>query len=219
MKTIFPHDVRMPRSLWWAALVLLLLAALISGESRAGDGGLYGPAAPPGSAFVRVFNASDTEDLSARVGNQTLADIPAWKASEFVFLPAGTHAFAAGDSQQSLSLLAGRYYTVVAGGGKLRLVDNDPYSNRLKALLILYNMTGDSGLSLRTNDGATVVIPDVATSASGSREVNPSRVQLALYKGDQKVAEAPPVTLARGQAFSLFVLGDASTPRLSWAVN
>lgn len=200
-------------------LAMVAMMFMTSMVAQAGDGGLYGPVAPPGSAFIRVFNASDTDELTAKVGNESIADIRAWNASDFIFLPAGTHRLVAGSSDQSVTLAAGRYYTAVAGSGSVKLLDNDNSGNRLKALLILYNLTGNRALSLRTKDGGTEVIPGVAAAASGKREVNPSKVQLAVYDGDKKLADAPPVTLARGQAFSLFVVGDAGAPRLAWAVN
>ena len=207
------------RSVLSMILALAALAFMTSMVAQAGDGGLYGPVAPPGSAFIRVFNASDTDELTAKVGNESIADIRAWGASDFIFLPAGTHPIAAGGASGSVTLAAGRYYTAVAGADGVKLLDNDNSGNRLKALLILYNLTGKSALSLRTQDGSTVVIPDVASTASGKREVNPSKVQLAVYDGDKKIADAPPVSLARGQAFSLFVVGDAGSPRMAWAIN
>lgn len=200
-------------------LALLAMTFMTSMVAQAGDGGLYGPVAPPGSAFIRVFNATDTDELTAKVGNESIADIRAWGASDFIFLPAGTHPLSAGPASASVTLAAGRYYTAVAGAGGVKLLDNDNSGNRLKALLILYNLTGNSALSLRTQDGGTVVIPAVASAASGKREVNPSKVQLAVYDGDKKLADAPPVSLARGQAFSLFVVGDGATPRMAWAIN
>lgn len=206
------------RSVLSMIVALVAMMFMTSMVAHAGDGGLYGPVAPPGSAFIRVFNASDTDELTAKVGNESIADIRAWNASDFIFLPAGTHQLSAGSTNDSVTLAAGRYYTAVAGSGPVKLLDNDNSGNRLKALLILYNLTGKSALSLRTKDG-TEVIPGVAAAASGKREVNPSKVQLAVYEGDKKLADAPPVTLARGQAFSLFVVGDASAPRLAWAVN
>lgn len=200
-------------------LALAAVALMTSMVAPAGDGGLYGPTAPPGSAFIRVFNASDADDLETRVGNETIADVGSWKASDFVFLPAGTHQISGGGASKSVSLSADRYYTAVIGGGGVRLLDNDNTGSKLKALVILYNLTGSAGLSLRTQDGGTVVIPDVATDASGKREVNPAKVQLAVYKGDQKVGDVPPVSFTRGQAFSLFVVGDTGTPRMAWAIN
>lgn len=214
-----PKSVPPIRQPLWMIAALCLVVLIGSKATLAGDGGLYGAAAPAGSAFIRVFNASDADDVQAQVGNETINDIRAWNASEFIFLPAGTHRLSLGSLEQSLTLAAGRYYTAVAGQGGVRLLDNDNAGNRLKALLILYNLTGDSALSLRTQDGGTTVIGGVGKDASGKREVNPAKVQLAVFSGDQKLADAPPVTLARGQAFSLFVVGDADAPRLAWAVN
>lgn len=216
-----PADPRrgLRRGILSMILALAVVALMTSVVAPAGDGGLYGPTAPPGSAFVRVFNASDADDLETRVGNETIADVGAWKASEFIFLPAGTHQVSGGGASKSVSLSADRYYTAVLDGSSVRLLDNDNTGNKLKALVILYNLTGNAGLSLRTHDGGTVVIPDVAKDASGKREVNPAKVQLAVYQGDQKLGDAPPVSFARGQAFSLFVVGDNGTPRMAWAVN
>ncbi|MGH8517748.1 MAG: alginate O-acetyltransferase AlgF, partial [Panacagrimonas sp.] len=213
-----PQGVGRSRGILAMILALAALALMTSVVAPAGDGGLYGPTAPPGSAFIRVFNASDTDDLETRVGNETISDVGAWKASDFVFLPAGTHQLSGGGASKSVSLSAERYYTAVVGGGTVRLLDNDNTGSKLKALVILYNLTGNAGLSLRTQDGGTVVIPDVASDASGKREVNPAKVQLAVYKGDQKLGDVPPVSFARGQAFSLFVVGDGS-PRMAWAIN
>lgn len=207
------------RGILMMILALAALALMTSFVAPAGDGGLYGPTAPPGSAFIRVFNASDADDLETRVGNETISDVGSWKASEFIFLPAGTHQLSGGGASKSVSLSAERFYTAVVGGGTVRLLDNDNTGSKLKALVILYNLTGNAGLSLRTQDGATVVIPDVANEASGKREVNPAKVQLAVYKGDQKLGDAPPISFARGQAFSLFVVGDAGSPRMAWAIN
>lgn len=212
-----PGSVR--RGILSMFLALLALMYMTSMVAEAGDGGLYGPSAPPGSTFVRVFNASPAEDLEVKVGNQTVSDVSAWNASDFIFLPAGAQTVAAGSLQKQVTLSADRYYTAVVDGTSVRLLDNDNTGSRLKASLILYNLTGSGNLSLRTQDGATVVIPDVATNASGKREVNPAKVQLAVYSGDKKLGDAPPVSLARGQAFSLFVVGDAGAPRMAWAIN
>jgi alginate O-acetyltransferase complex protein AlgF len=201
------------------ALILALLLSSAFHLAYAGEAALYGPTAPPGSAFIRVFNASDADDVEARVGNETVPDIRAWSASEFIFLPAGTHALSAAGSEGPVTLAADRFYTAVVGTGAPRLLENDNSGNRLKALLIVYNLSGQERISLRTQDGATTVVEPVAKNASGTRQVNPAKVQLAVYGGDTKLADAPPMTLARGKAFSLFVVDTGTGPRLSWAVN
>ena len=72
-------------------------AALIAAHAaRAGDEALYGPAAPPGSAFVRVFNGTPQSLLDARVGTEDFNEIPPYDASEFTFLPPGSYSLSAG---------------------------------------------------------------------------------------------------------------------------
>lgn len=208
-----------PALLPMLARLVVMIALLLPARSSADDAALYGPAAPAGSAFIRVFNASDDPELEVRVGDEMISEITPWNVSDFIFLPAGNHVIAATGEQQSAQLVAGRYYTAVAGAGGIELLDNAYSANRLKSQVILYNLTGSSALSLRTRDGATEVISDVAAAAHGSREVNPAPVQFVLYEGDQRLADAPSVRLARGRVFSLFAVGDADKPRLVWAVN
>lgn len=203
-----------------AAVPLLGLALGLSPQSAlAGDAALYGPSAPPGSAFVRVFNTSDQADLIAKVGGETIDEVPAWGASEFVFVPAGSHAISIGSASTTASLKADRYYTAVADKGAVRLLDVERYSNRLKALLIVYNLTDSKSLSLRTADGKTPIVAGVATGSLGSREVNAAKVTLAVYDGETAVGTPPAVNLQRGKAASLFVVGDASAPRFVWSLN
>lgn len=213
------HGLAQHASVLLPALALLFVALAVSGRASANDAALYGPAAPAGSAFVRVFNASDNPELEVRVGDEVLTDIPPWNVSDFVFLPAGDHAVVAGDQRHSSTLAAGRYYTAVAGPDRLQLLENAYPENRLKAVVILYNLTDAPSLSLHTQDGGTEVIGAVAAAEQGQREVNPAPVQFAVHDQDGPVADAPSVRLARGRVFSLFALGDTERPRLVWAVN
>ena len=201
------------------AFILIVLAMFVLvPASRADDKALYGPDAPPGSAFIRVFNASGTSEVVPQVGNDALDEVDAWEASEFGFVPAGQHAVRVGGASRTVTLAADRYYTAVADGSSIHLIENEQFSNRLKALIILYNLT-DEELSLKTSDGSVKVIEPVAQDSFGQREVNPARVQLAVYNGVQKLASAPQVNLARGKAFSLFAVGNSDAPRLVWASN
>jgi len=199
-------------------LTTALLALAPAGAARAGDEGVYGPAAPPDAAFVRVFNATTQVDLEARVGGEALGEIPAFGASEFVFLPAGTHTLVAGSLRQPLRLERGKFYTAALAGGGLRLLENERYANRLKALVIVYNLVDGATLSLRTPEGRDVV-GDVGANSFGTREVNAIRASLALFDGSRKVADLKPVSLERGRAFSLFVAGPRERPVTSWVVN
>ena len=196
-----------------------LAAALApAGAARAGDEGVYGPVAPPDAAFIRVFNATAQPELEARVGDKVLGEIPAFGASEFVFVPEGAHTLSAGKATQPLNLKRGKYYTAALEGSQWRVIENERYGNRLKALVIVYNLVDGATLSLRTPDGKPVV-ENVAANGFGSREVNAVKVSLALFDGPKKVADVRPMNLERGRAFSLFVAGSREQPVTSWVVN
>jgi alginate O-acetyltransferase complex protein AlgF len=185
---------------------------------HAGDEGVYGPVAPPDSAFIRVFNATAQGELEGRIGDKVLSDIGAFGASDFVFLPAGKYTLTVGAVSQPVTLKPNRYYTAALEGKDLRLLDNDRYSNRLKALLIVYNLVDGSTMSLKTADGRAVV-ENVAANSFGTREVNAVKVNLALFDGAKQVAEVKPMNLERGRAFSLFVAGSREQPVTAWVVN
>lgn len=185
----------------------------------ADDAALYGPEAPPGSAFIRVLNASAQADLAAQAGNTVFDDVPAWSVSDFEYLPPGPVRIVAGDASTQATLQSNRYYTAIVDDRGLRLLDNEGYDNSLKALIILYNLTDAEDLSLRTTDGATTIVDAVDRERYGTRQVNAARARLAVFAGDRNVAETPTVTLSRGKAFSLFAVGPSSAPRLVWSMN
>lgn len=60
------------------------------------------------------------------------------------------------------------------------------------------NLSG-SKLTLKTTDGKTDVVKDVDPQSHGDREINPVKVNLALFDGSKKVSDLKPVTLARGE--------------------
>ena len=199
-------------------LATALLAGLALLPARAADEGVYGPVAPPNSAFVRVFNATAQPELQARIADKTTDEIPAFGASEFVFLPPGKYTLAAGAVSQPVTLEANKFYTAALEGKEFRLLQNERYTNRLKALVIVYNLVDGSTLSLKTPDGRPVV-ENVGPNSIGSREVNAVKVNLAVFDGAKKLADVKPMNLERGRAFSLFVAGDKDQPVTSWVVN
>jgi alginate O-acetyltransferase complex protein AlgF len=202
-----------------ARIALVATALLAAAAARAGDEGIYGPDAPPDSAFLRVFNATPQPLEDVRLGAEDIGEVHAYQASEFVFVAPGTHTLSAGPLTRPVKLAADRYYTAVLQDGRFALLDNERYHNRLKALVIVYNLVDAGALSLRTGDGRAAVVDAVAPNAFGTREVNAVRTTLALYEGNRRVAPVPPVTLERGRAFSLFVAGSKQQPVPVWVVN
>ncbi len=201
----------------WSGLTLAL-ALVIASPAGADDEGVYGPSAPAGSAFLRVYNGTAQQEVDAHIADKTLDNIGAYAASDFVFLPPGQYTLTAGAASQSMTLKADRYYTAALDGKSFHVVDNDRYTNKLKALVMLYNFVDGTNLSLRTADGRPVV-DKVSGNAFGQREVNPVKVTLALYDGEKKLSEVKTITLERGHVFGLFATGSKDQPVTSWVTN
>jgi alginate O-acetyltransferase complex protein AlgF len=194
-----------------AAFVLVLSATSASA-------GLYPPAAPPGSAFIRVFNATTQPKVPAQIGDKSLGDTPSLEASPYIFLPPGSYKAKIGTASADVPLQGSKCYTAALEESGVHLFEQDCFNRQLKALVSVFNL-GEKPVSLKTADGTQAVVEDVAANKSGHREVNPVKASLALYSGETKVADVKPMTLERGKTFSLFVTGSATQPVLIWSVN
>jgi alginate O-acetyltransferase complex protein AlgF len=193
----------------------VLAIALVAG-SPAARAQLYAREAPPGSTFVHVFNATAATGVPVQVGDKVLPALLPYTATAFMFLPPGEHNVQAGGHKQSFKLEGTHYYTVVSSAEGLKLYEAHEPLTKLKALIGLYNLMPSTTLALKTADGATPVFESVAPSSSAQRTINPLKVSFALFNGDKKLADVPPVPLDRGQSYSLFVCGTESTPVLVW---
>ena len=199
----------------WTSYACALALGLGALHAEAGEGGLYAPNAPKGSAFVRAYNAGNSE-LSVSVGNTDLSDIAPLASSDFSFLPAGSYSAQVGSANLPVQLDADRYYTLVNQPGSApKLVEEPPFHNKQKALLRVQNLS-DSALTLKTADGKTPVVEAVAPNGRGEREINPVKVGLALFDGERKVSDLKPVSLARGEVVCLYVTGSAGKLSPVW---
>lgn len=199
----------------WTSYACALVLGLGAVQAQADEGGLYGPQAPKGSAFVRAYNAASNE-LSVNVGNTALTEVPPLGSSDFKFLPAGNYSAQVGGSNLSVKLEADRYYTLVSQAGKApQLVEEPPFRNKQKALLRVQNLS-DAKLTLKTADGKTPVVADVAPQGRGEREINPVKVGLALFDGDRKVSDLKPVSLQRGEVVCLYITGSGGKLSPVW---
>lgn len=199
-----------------ARLIAAMTFCVASGAVFAG---LYPPAAPPGSAFVRVFNDTIQPNLTARIGDKSIHGVAAYGASGYVFLAPGSYPSQIGGASKSLTLSGSHCYTAALTGGGIELFDQPCFDSQIKSLVALYNLEDGTTLSLRTADGKTTAIKGVAAGQAGHREVNAITAHFAVFNGDKKLADAKPVSLERGKAFSLFVTGSAAQPNLIWVVN
>ncbi|PVZ12402.1 MULTISPECIES: alginate O-acetyltransferase AlgF [unclassified Pseudomonas] len=193
-----------------AGLSMLSLNAFAGGDSA-----LY-PTAPAGSAFVRVYNAS-SQEVTPSIGTAKFTPIAPQKSSAYSFLPGGSYTAQLGGTSLPVKLDSNKYYTVVNETSAAKLVEESKFDNKQKARVDVQNLT-DKPLTLKTADGKTAVVEDVAPGKSGQREINPVKVSLALFSGATKVADVKPVSLERGQITSLFVTGSGSNVKAEWVV-
>ncbi|WP_372877043.1 alginate O-acetyltransferase AlgF [Pseudomonas sp.] len=199
----------------WMSYACALALSVGALHAQAGDGALYAPNAPKGSAFVRAYNAGNAE-LSVSVGNTELSDIAPLGSSDFSYLPAGSYSAKVGSSTLPVKLDANRYYTLIdQPGSEPKLVSEAAFSNKHKAMLRVQNLS-DSTLSLKTADGKAAVVDNVAPDGNGEREVNPVKISLALFDGDKKISDLKPVALARGEVVSLYITGKGSQLSPVW---
>ncbi|WP_084147846.1 alginate O-acetyltransferase AlgF [Deinococcus frigens] len=175
---------------------LLVLALLLSSGATAQEG-LYDPAPPPNSAFVRVLDVP-----AATLGGKAVA-AEKGAASPYVVIAQGDFAVKAGTVSGRLKVEAGNFYSVVTSGGKLVLLTDQAAENRAKALLTIYNLSKASRVDLKTADGKTAVVSGVRSGESGSRAVNGVTVDLSAFDGSKALGTLRGIRLERGNAYAL----------------
>ena len=201
----------------WAGRIALLGA--LAAVAQIASAGLYPRAAPPGSAFVRVFNATNQANVSGKVGDKAIPATPPMDASTYVFVDPGEKPASVGSQQQNIKFDGSRCYTLAVTPNGIQSFEQDCFNSQLKSLLSVFNLIDGASVNVRIAESGTKVIEDVAPKSSGHREVNPAKATLAVYNGDTKIGDAKPMQLERGKVFSLFVTGSASDPKLAWVIN
>ncbi|PMY40034.1 alginate O-acetyltransferase [Pseudomonas sp. GW456-L14] len=204
-----------PRRLAKAITLAAGMSVLSLHAFAGGDAALYGPTAPKGSSFVRIYNASNQE-VSATVGSTSLSDVAPLASSDFSFMPGGDYTAKVGSQSVPVKLAADHYYTLVNNAsGQPQLIEEPPFKNKQKSLVRVQNLS-DKALTLKTADGKTDVVQSVAAKGRGEREINPVKVSFALYEGEKKVSDLKPVALERGEAAVLYVTGNGSSLSPVW---
>jgi alginate O-acetyltransferase complex protein AlgF len=182
-------------------LALPCLFALAT-AALAQDTGLYDPAPPANSAFVRVLNAPTASLADKTVTAEKNA------ASSYVVIPQGEFTAKVGATSGKLKVEAGKFYSVIVTGTALKLLIDKAADNRAKALLTVYNLSKVGSVDLKTADGKTSVISGIKPGESGNRAVNGITVDLAAFDKTKLLGSLKGVKLERGNAYAL-VLTDA----------
>ncbi|MCB9759859.1 MAG: alginate O-acetyltransferase AlgF [Alphaproteobacteria bacterium] len=198
-----------------------MIAALLLATSALAADGLYAPAPPPGSAFVRVVNATDAPTKGVAVAGKPLGALEPGACSPYVVVPEGARSAALGGGlKASVEVHGGAFYTIGVLPGPQQLVLEDATNpNLARARVTLYNLSGAPSVDLKLADGAQTVVAGVAPGETGHRVVNPVSADLAVFAGDAPVETFTGLHLERGAAYSVFVTGAPGALSASWVVD
>jgi len=200
---------------WGIILVTIILMIGMMSRAVANEDALYGPVAPPGSAFIRVVNLSSQTLPEAKAGNETFRNISAYSGSPYQFFSPGTMKFHVLNTNLSFALATGHYYSlVVLANGITKVIEDLGKPDQRKATISVYNLSAVETVSLKTADGKVAVVENIAKGSRQDRAINPVKVALALYSPEPTAVAA--MTLERGQVLSLFVTGDKSQLISTW---
>lgn len=189
--------------------ILILLSSALAQDTH----GLYAPASPPDSAFVRLINASALPLSAALNGKVTL--VPKASIGTYLIIPQGSVAAKSGKVSMNLPVSAGKFYSAVWNGKTFRLMADASADDRAKALLTVYNLSKAPLLDLKTADGKLSVVSGVKPGESGNRAVNGITVDLVAFNGPKMVATFKGVSVERGSAYAIVVTDSGSSLTVS----
>ena len=206
-------------------MMILCMAAmwLPAGQALAvnADTGLYDPAPPPGSAFVRFLSAYQKNGSNeSKINGKTLEYVDFGEVSSYFVAPKGKTDIVVGKARESADLAEGGYYTVILKNENDIEVVADPLNDNLsKAQIIFYNLMPGKTLSLKTSGGNVDIVPSVAAGKSGSRQLNPVNVPVAVYDEDRILRDLGGLPLERGRSYSVVAYPDNAVRQIASTTN
>lgn len=217
--------------------VIALLATFFVIAPIAAQESVYGPAAPPGAGFVRVFNAGSGE-IATDIGTVRFGPTPPGAVTPYRPVSEGLYIVQLAGRSGEVFVRSGRYATVVVGDDAVVAIDDAYHDDPAKAQIVLYNalfgsVAGYGDGAAAYGDGAAaslVVVPggDVAIAGVAPRDgsavaVNAVDVSFAVVPDGaiDRAAESdaaltvPEFTLRRGESFSIFLYGGVAGPAVT----
>lgn len=180
---------------------------------------LYDPQPPANSAYIRVIVGD--QDVEVALDKRTrLEKVPAGTPSAYLVVPAGQHEVTLKTKGKSLSVPvkaeSSRSITVLissltGGGSKTVVIEDKINSNRLKAIIAIYNLTPGTAVDAWTADGNTAIFQGVTSGATASLVVNPVKLAYMVTGAGNKTALANhEFSMTAGNAYSIVVTGSGT---------
>ena len=190
------------------ALTMFFLALSLMAFSVQADDEKYPGAPLPNASFVRFFNVDKKSALSTRIRGKAYSSALPGQVGAYFAVSDGEAELKLGISKVTETLKIGAYYSVGILNGEMLVLEEPAYDSRLKAQIVLVNLSKADSVSLKTANGATSVIASVASGKLGVRAVNALKIGFAVYVGDKKIADLSERMLERGAGYAVLVYED-----------
>lgn len=227
--------MRLGLSIIFSRLALSVVLLCVGSHSSAQTSALlYDPEPPADSAYVRVIALSRSGSVDVVVDDaKRIQKLAVGDPSDYMVLSAGKHVISIHTAGKAPALLSttfdvvkGRALTIafpeLKSGVVPILFEDKTSSNKLKALLSVYQLDSKSGaVDVLTGDGNAKVFNNIAYGASMGIPVNPISIDLIATATGQKVAKAKAsLAMTQGGAYSIFLLpGDGEKLLMRTSLN
>lgn len=188
-------------------MILTILLSLPVWAAQDGNEGLYDMAAPPDSAFIRVVNISQVQTTVAM--DEWRQSLAPGQAGDYLYRPAGEAQLKVNDKPFTFSFEKRSVQTLVFDGASLVPHQDTYFNSRLKALLVMYNLSTQPA-SLQTSNGAVNVIGPLLSGTSGERQINGVKVSLKVALDSGAELPLQEVVLQRGRVYTVLVTPGSS---------
>ena len=188
-------------------LTMFFLASFLMVFSVQAADEKYPGAPPPNAAFVRFFNVNINKNstLSTSIRGKAYYSALPGQVGAYFAVSDGEAKITLGTAKVTETLRAGVSYSVGLLKREILVLEEPAYDSRLKAQIVLVNLSKADGISLKTANGTTGVIASVASGELGARAVNAIKIGFAVYSGDKKIADLSERTLERGAGYAVLV--------------
>lgn len=181
---------------------------LMASAASAMDEGLYEPAPPANSAFVRVIHANPkASSIAATLGGKGFGKLTYPAISKYVAITAGDQTFEATRISEKIMVEAGQYYTLaVVKDNAVKVIDDAVIGNPAKARLYFYNLSDVVDATLFAPKQKAAIISKQEANSGTSREINALTLPLQILAEGKLVKQFDGVQLKRrmGTTAALF---------------
>jgi alginate O-acetyltransferase complex protein AlgF len=198
----------------WSPVMLTSIAIIVGTINFCmADDGLYDPAPPANSAFLRIISAATAAVVDGAIAGEAV-DFGEANVSSYVVVPGGKSAVEVGGASGEVDCPTGKYCSAVfdvAGDANPILIVDEILDNPAKSGLHFYNLTDQSELTLFAPEQAVEIFKSVPKGGMQFRKVGAVTVSFTVKSGSNEVAKIDNVPLKRRTGHSIIVRGTSGS--------